>query len=222
MRYAILSDVHGRRHKLEAVLGDAQAKGVQRIVSLGDVGGKDCLELLWRVEAMAVFGNYEVSGWRRLPPRYRAWVETWPPLLAEDRFLAVHAVPWWPPELETISDFGNWLKRTGRPWRALFPYLTEDQDYIWQAIVELEAEGQALLFHGHTHLQSAWCWEPTGYLRKMPTASTALGDSHRCVVGVGSVGLPEDDCWSAYTIYDAAAGSIEPVRLERPRSDSLP
>jgi predicted phosphodiesterase len=222
MRYAILSDVHGRRHKLEVVLADAGAKGAQGIVSLGDVGGEDCLELLWQVEAMAVFGNYEVSGWRRLPPRYRAWVETWPPLLVEERFLAVHAVPWWPQGLDTISDFGDWLKRTGRPWRALFPYLTEDPDHVWQAIVELEAEGKTLLFHGHTHQQAAWRWGPTGYLRQLPEARITVGGSHLYVVGVGSVGLPEDGCWAAYTIYDAATGSIEPVRLERPRRGNLP
>ena len=46
MRYAILSDVHGRRHKLEAVLADARARNAEQILSLGDVGGEECLTLL--------------------------------------------------------------------------------------------------------------------------------------------------------------------------------
>ncbi len=216
MRYAILSDVHDRRQKLEVVLADAQAQGAERIVSLGDVGGEDCLDLLRQVEARAVFGNYEVSGWRRLAPGYRSWVEDWPPQVAEERFLAVHAVPWWPQGLDSIAEFGEWLKRTGRSWRALFPYLTDDPDLIWQAVIELEAEGKAILFHGHTHIQSAWCWDPTGYLNQVPSPSITVLDAHHYVVGVGSVGLPEDGCWAAYTIYDSGKGNIELVRLDRP------
>jgi len=87
MRYAILSDVHGRREKLASVLDDARSRGATQIISLGDVGWDSCLALLKRAGALAVFGNYEVSGWRRLGPEHRAWVQGWMPLLAEDGFL---------------------------------------------------------------------------------------------------------------------------------------
>ena len=66
MRYALISDVHGRRQRLRAVLADAESRGADRIISLGDVGGDDCLADLRRAGALAVFGNYEVSGWPRL------------------------------------------------------------------------------------------------------------------------------------------------------------
>ena len=217
MRYAILSDVHGRQQQLRAVLADAQARGVDRIVSLGDVGGDGCLALLLQAGARAVFGNYEVSGWRRLSPEHRAWVRDWPPLLADDGFLAVHAAPWWPAGLRRIEDFGRWLGRTGRSWRVLFPYLTEDENHLWRAVAELEDVDKAVLFHGHTHQQTVWRWTKMGGLRRIQADQVCLETGHRYVVGVGSVGLPEDGAWAAYSLYDAGARCVELIRLaQRP------
>ena len=216
MRYAILSDVHGHLEELEAVLGDAWERGAEQIVSLGDVGGDDCLSLLRQAGALAVLGNYEVSGWRRLQPEHRAWVQEWTPMLAKDGFLAVHAAPCWPEGLETVADFGRWLEETGKSWRALFPYLTEDPEVLWQALAELEETGEAVLFHGHTHEQSVWCCEPTGHLRKVRAPIFQLKDGHRYVAGVGSVGLPEDGGWAAYALYDAGARQVERIRLKGP------
>ena len=218
MRYAILSDVHGRREKLAAVLDDARARGATQVVSLGDVGGDECLALLHQAGALAVFGNYEVSGWRRLQPEHQAWVRGWHPLLAEDDFLAVHAAPWWPEGLHTVEDFGAWLRTTRRSWRDLFPYLTEDEDYLWQALAELEVAERAILFHGHTHQQIAWQWGPTGRLRRLRGRSVQVKAGHRYVVGVGSVGLPQDIAWATYTLYDSSTGRIELARLERATS----
>jgi predicted phosphodiesterase len=217
MRYGILSDVHGRREKLEVVLGDALRREAEQIISLGDVGGDDCLSLLCQAGAKAVFGNYEVSGWRRLGPKHRDWVRGWPPILVEEGFLAVHAAPWYPKGLQNVGDFGAWLRSTGRSWRALFPYLTEDDDYLWQALAELEMAGKAILFHGHTHQQAVWRWDPAGHLRQVRPTMIAIKPDHRYVVGVGSVGLPEDGGWADYVLYDTDAGWIERVCLHHPR-----
>jgi predicted phosphodiesterase len=233
VRYAVLSDVHGRHEKLAAVLDDAHVRGVEQLISLGDVGGDDCLSLLREVGAQAVFGNYEVSGWQRLQPEHQAWVQQWRPLLMGDDFVAVHAAPWWPEGLQTLEDFGTWLKRTGRPWRDLFPYLkpagpswrdlfshhTRDDETLWKALAELETVGKAILFHGHTHAQDIWCWEPAGRLTRVETTAVPILADHHYIVGVGSVGLPEDGGWAAYAIYDTAVGRIELIRLDRPAGD---
>ena len=222
MRYAFLSDIHSRRKKLETVLADAKVRGVDHFISLGDVGAEDCLALLQEVGAMAVFGNYEVSGWKRLAPSHRAWVRAWPALLAEDGFLAVHAVPWWPDGLQTVKDFHDWLKRTGRSWRSLFPYLTEDEDALWQVLAELENSGKAILFHGHTHLPAIWTWGTDGRLRKVRAATVTVKPGHYYSVGVGSVGFPEDGSWATYALYDAAGGEIQLIRLNAPGLPSFP
>jgi predicted phosphodiesterase len=217
MRYAILSDVHGRRHKLEAVLADARARNARQILSLGDVGGEECLTLLREACAEVVFGNYEVSGWQSLEARLRDWVRDWPALLALNDLMAVHAVPWLPEGLRTVTDLGRWLKRTGHSWRALFPYVTEDEEILWRVLAELEVADKRILFHGHTHRQAIWVWEPPSRLRRLRASATTIKFDCHYVVGVGSVGLPEDGCWAAYALYDTAAARVELVRLAAPK-----
>jgi hypothetical protein len=131
----------------------------------------------------------------------------------QDNFAAVHAAPWWPAGLRTVTDFGNWLETTGHPWRALFPYLNEDDEFLWHALAELEMAGKAILFHGHTHLQAIWQWGPDARLRRVPATSVAVKDGYHYLAGVGSVGLPDDGGWAAYALYDADAGRIELIRL---------
>lgn len=213
MRYAILSDVHGYRYKLEAVLADARARAVDQVISLGDVGGDDCLALLRQVGALAVFGNYEVSGWPRLQPEHRAWVRSWSPLLIADDFLAAHAVPWSPLGLGSVVDFGAWLKRTGRSWRTLFPYLNEHDELLWRALAELEDWRKALLFHGHTHRQAVWRRSPGGRLVVVAGRQVPVQAGCRYLVGVGSVGLPEDGAWASYTLYDSSQQTITQIHL---------
>jgi diadenosine tetraphosphatase ApaH/serine/threonine PP2A family protein phosphatase len=213
MRYAILSDIHGRSEKLSFVLREAQARGAEQILALGDVGGDDCLSLLRQKEALVTFGNYEVSGWRRLKPEHQAWVRSWGPLVVADDFLAVHAAPWWPAGLRTVEDFGRWLRRTHQPWTALFPYLSADDDSLWQALVALERVDKAILFHGHTHRQAVWCRDPAGYLSPVRASSLTLEPGYRYVVGVGSVGMPEDGAWAAFALYETSAGQLDLIRL---------
>jgi len=102
---------------------------------------------------------------------------------------------------------------TGRSWLDLFPYLTDDEDYMWQALAELEDAERAILFHGHTHQQAVWQWGPTGRLRRLRGTTVQVKADHHYVVGVGSVGLPEDGGRAAYVIYDNTTGRIELVRL---------
>jgi hypothetical protein len=213
VRYLLLSDIHGRRHKLEAVLSEAETLGVHQVVSLGDVGGDECMELLLRAEAMAVFGNYEVSGWAKLAPPHRRWVEKWPPLLKTSWFAGVHAVPWWPSGLVTIHDFSTWLAQPQTAWLDLFPYLNTKSNLLWRALSELEAFGLPILFHGHTHRQAIRVWQPDNRLKAAPSNRVQVQEGHRYIVGVGSVGVPEDPAWSTYTIYDTSMNTIELVQI---------
>lgn len=216
-RIALVSDVHGRLAKLRAVLIDAQARGVEEIVSLGDVGGDDCVDLLRRAGVLAVFGNYEVSGWRRLSEPQQEWVKGWLPSLSHGRFLAVHAVPWWPEHLDpgriTVQKLGLWMRQTGSSWREVFPYLSEDENHLWRALAELHHVGRSILFHGHTHRQTIWRVSKINRLGEVTTTAVEVRDGERYVVGVGSVGMPDDGGWASYTLYDGNARRFEQIRL---------
>jgi len=61
-RVAVLSDVHGNLTALEAVLADLDARGITRIVNLGDVVGKGprgaaCVRLVRERDLATVQGN---------------------------------------------------------------------------------------------------------------------------------------------------------------------
>jgi predicted phosphodiesterase len=63
-RIAVLSDIHGNVHALEAVLADVSREGIGDIICLGDVIGygphpERCLELLSGRCRIAVRGNHE-------------------------------------------------------------------------------------------------------------------------------------------------------------------
>jgi predicted phosphodiesterase len=216
MRYAVLSDIHGQLEKLQGVLADARSRGAEQILCLGDVVGDDCVTLIHQAGALAVLGNFEVSGWRQLATENREWVQSWPSLLAGATFLAAHAAPWQPEGLLTVEQLAAWLQKTGQHWRAIFPNLDEDEDYLWQALAELETAAKMVLFHGHTHVQRAWRCGPAGRLQRIGSAAINVKADHHYLVGVGSVGLPKDGAWSAYALYDEDKGRIELVRLTQP------
>ena len=104
MRYALISDIHGNREALAAVLEDAAGRGVQRYVVLGDVVGYGpdpawCISRVREMEAagaVVIQGNHDAAiagsardmnpvaraaiDWTRprLSPEDRAWLEALP------------------------------------------------------------------------------------------------------------------------------------------------
>src|SRR3954447_23078331 len=66
MRVAIASDIHGNRHAFEAVIGAAEADGVEELWCLGDLvgyGGEThaCVTLADRQCAVCLAGNHDLA-----------------------------------------------------------------------------------------------------------------------------------------------------------------
>ena len=208
MRYAILSDIHGNRLALERALADANLERAEAILCLGDVGSDACLDRLRQAGAELTFGNWEVSQWGYLSQDNRAWVRGLSPMLTGEGFLAVHAAPWWPEGLSSVEDFLDHILQRGVKWRVLFPYLDRDEDARWQAVAELEQADRRILFHGHTHVQMAHRVGSRGRMVKLRQREFTLDRQARYVVGVGSVGRPEDDPAPKYALYDDGTASV--------------
>lgn len=208
MRYAILSDIHGNLLALERVLTDARRQDIEAILCLGDVGSDACLDRLRQAGADMIFGNWEVSQWSYLREDNQAWVRDLAPLRVGDNFLAIHAAPWFPKGLSNVEDFMNYILHQKVRWRVLFPYLDHDQDARWQAVAELENAGRAILFHGHTHVQMAYRVEPTGQMVRLCQPQFTLDGRARYIVGVGSVGRPEDSPAPKYVLYDDDTATV--------------
>ena len=63
-RFAVISDIHGNLHALEAVLARIRGLGIDQIVCLGDVVGygpfpHKCLDLVIRYCSITVRGNHD-------------------------------------------------------------------------------------------------------------------------------------------------------------------
>ena len=63
-RFAVISDIHGNLHALEAVLGEVDRLGLTEVVCLGDIVGygpfpHKCVDLTIRCCSIIVRGNHE-------------------------------------------------------------------------------------------------------------------------------------------------------------------
>ncbi len=179
MKLAIISDVHGNVHALDAVLDDIAPMGVDATLSLGDflsgpfdpVGVAD---RLMDLDLPSVRGNHDRyiadgrdDDWHidafvrsELAPRHLDWLRGLPATAVHaDTVLLSHGTP--------RSDNVGWLDHMEKGNAVL-----ETREHV-----EREAEGfpYSLLLCGHTHVPR----------------TVKLADG-RVVVNPGSVGLPFD------------------------------
>lgn len=211
MRCAIFSDVHNHTAALEAMLRHAQQQGVEAYFCLGDVGIDECVALVRGLGAPTVFGNWEVSGWSHLSPENQQWTLGLPPVRTYENFWLTHATPLWPQKLATLADLHHRRREVSMP--QLFPYLHFESETLWQIFESMAEANMPLLFHGHTHRQIAWRFTAENHLQKLTHHPISLRSGDTLVVGVGSVGRPEDGPGAAYVIYDDSAGRIEFMRV---------
>lgn len=130
MLIAFLADIHANREALEAVLADAKARGVERLVFLGDVVGYgadpsfavDAVAERVAAGALAVLGNHDAAiedgtegmnpvaaaalDWTRgrLDTAQRAFLRSLPLAVEEDDRLYVHASAHRPRDWAYVTD----------------------------------------------------------------------------------------------------------------------
>lgn len=210
MRTAIFADLHDNYAGLTAVLDDAAAQKVDRTIFLGDAGHAPRILAALQVRRIpCVYGNWEVSGLRRWNASLAAWVDAWPAVIREGDAVYCHATPDMPAALVTAGAAADWMK-PGMSWSAIFPRLHQNTDAVWNALAWMETASVTVAFHGHTHVQMVWVWEPaTNHLRSFTNLTRVrLAPGTRTIIGVGSAGVPEDGAWPRYAIYDDAAATV--------------
>lgn len=197
MRYAILSDIHGNIHALDAVLADVERRRADRIIILGDMVGygsrplevvRKCREVGHAVLAgnhdhatiglhrVDVFNERARQAWRwtkeQLDDDARAYLASRPLSFEENGLLFTHASP---------DNPEQW-----------FYVQTE-----YEAERAMAQTHHTVVFIGHTHRQVIF-YTPQGRL-----------------INVGSVGQPRDnDPRAAYGLYDTELEQHEFVRVE--------
>ncbi|HEV7719422.1 MAG TPA: metallophosphoesterase family protein [Arsenicitalea sp.] len=179
MRLAVISDVHGNRGALEAVVGDIAAQGVDAILNLGDhfsgaLDPKGTGEILLELGALSIRGNHDrelverdradmgqtdAHAFDQLSPQHFEWLRTMPATAVFEReVLLAHGIP--------TSDSIYWLEAEPKDGRMLAAGMEH---------IEANADGLAypVLLCGHSHI----------------AREVMLADG-RLVINPGSVGFP--------------------------------
>lgn len=201
MHYAILSCVHGNLEAFQAVVADAQARGVERIVCLGDLVGfgpdpAACVDLARQSCSIALMGCHDralVKGAQHLPPPIRASIE-WAkeelgrdPVLGPQRFQFLEQLP---PSYES----GGIVFLHASPRDPVQEYLfAEDVKRDARKLARSFALVSKVVFVGHTHvpgvfLENPLRWQAAGEIENY----FHYKRGEKVIVNVGSCGQPRD------------------------------
>ncbi|WP_112308777.1 metallophosphoesterase family protein [Pseudogemmobacter bohemicus] len=213
MRIALISDIHGNREALEAVLADARARDIGRFVVLGDIVGYGpdpdwCVARVQALQAegaLVIQGNHDAAiegsardmngtaraaiDWTRprLSAARSAWLSALPLTIAEeDRFYA-HASAHCP---------GDWI------------YITSERG----AMASFRSCDASLTFCGHVHEPALYSCDRGGRVQAhavKPRMPVPLLSSRRWLVVAGSVGQPRDGSPQAgWVIFDTRSREL--------------
>jgi predicted phosphodiesterase len=224
MRIVIFSDLHNLVTGFNTVLRYAQRKNADRLLYLGDLGDNPVLlDALHSREISCIFGNWEVSGLRRLSPKWASWVATWPAKIEIDNICYTHATPELPTDVTTTAEAAKYIEQ-GIGWAQLFPRLHNNEEARWSAWAALETRNQRAAFHGHTHIQQVWVNE-AGRWRSFdgPAEFTLEAGTPeyptRYLIGIGSAGAPQDGRDLRFALYDDSDKCVELLAVPPPARD---
>ncbi len=196
MRIAILSDIHGNRAALAAVLADPAFAAADQVVLLGDLVGYgpdpgwcvDVAQDLVAAGALCVRGNHDHA------------IAHADPAMSP---LAQGVIDWTRSRLsEAQRGFLAALPLTAALGDLLFVHASADhpEDWIYvtaenRAMAALRSCTARLVFCGHTHRPALWAQDRGGRVtgqRWQPGLAVPLLASRRWLAVVGAVGQPRD------------------------------
>jgi len=216
MRIAILSDVHANLEALTEVEGAIAKRGVDLVVSLGDVVGygaspNECCDILRRLAGVALLGNHDAAVTGRMD--YAFYYDA-----------ARHALDW----------TAGVLRPEHRVWLAGLPYADrmgdvgfshgsplqpEAYDYILASeqaaeLIPVLDKLPRVTFIGHSHLTKVFALQAGSEVVEVSGRKFRLRPGYKYVVTVGAVGQPRDyDNRACFVIHDTEERSVEYVRV---------
>lgn len=218
---AIISDIHGNLEALTAVLGEIEARGIERIICLGDVVGygpnpRECMDLVMERCEFALMGNHDFAIFYE-PHNFNTPAEM--------------AAFWTREQFENDPD----VERRNRRWRYLggMPLRVMNEqfccfhasprrpinEYIFPDDIYAAPQKMAAIFDriprlcfvGHTHVPGVFVPDPDFYSPDELGGKYTLGQE-KAIVNVGSVGQPRDrNPAASFAVLQGSA--VEFVRL---------
>lgn len=216
--FALFADIHGNREALDACLADAQRRGAEKLIFLGDLIGYgadpayvvDLVAERLRDGALAILGNHDaalIAGCDSMNSMARA------------------AIEWTRRRLDkNQQDFLAGLPLTAERGDLLFVHADAAEPRRWTYVTSsslaqrsLRATSRRVTFCGHVHRPQLYGAATFG----LPSARTpasgvpmSLARSRKWLAVLGSVGQPRDENpAAAYAIYDDADGRLTFLRV---------
>jgi putative phosphoesterase len=230
MRLGLISDIHGNLPALDAVLGELNEAGIDRLVCLGDLAAgpepRAAIERLRELDCPVVLGNWDTWLLEGVPSLE---LEVGPMLRDQGDWSAAQLseadkefLEGLPPQLELDLDGAKVLCVHGSPRSALEDIHATTSDAVLAQM--FNGNRPAVLAAGHTHVQLARLHGTT------------------LIVNPGSVGLPFNSWppngavqmspWAEYAILTVEDGCIStelrrapydiPALLELARESGMP
>jgi diadenosine tetraphosphatase ApaH/serine/threonine PP2A family protein phosphatase len=215
MRVAVISDIHGNAHALDAVLAEVDAAGPDALWCLGDVVGygprpNECVAAVRERAAISLVGNHDLAVLGRLDiddfTLDAALAAHWTASVLEE------ALRTWLASLEPKADADG---------AQLFH--ASARDPVWEyvlnqevAAASLRATTAPLVLVGHSHVPLALSGDGRRIAGGLVRGGTdrELG-SGRWLLNPGSVGQPLDGDWrAAWLLVDTGSGVASFRRVE--------
>ena len=217
MRVAVISDIHGNLHALEAVLEAVERERPDALWCLGDTVGygprpNECCALVAARTDLCLVGNHDLGVLVRVDIR-------------EFSDHAAAAAVWTRDVLseESRAYLGRLEPQAAVDGAELFHASPRDPvwDYVLDAEVALESltlTSAPLVLVGHSHIALAVSLDGAELTAGAAPAGTEIGLSDgRWLVNPGSVGQPRDgDPRAAFLLADLADGRAEFRRVAYP------
>jgi diadenosine tetraphosphatase ApaH/serine/threonine PP2A family protein phosphatase len=218
-RVAVISDVHGNWHALEAVLRAVDAESPDELWCLGDLVGygprpNPCCATVRERAALCLAGNHDLGVLGEVD-------------LAEFAPDAVASATWTRGVLSSESRaYLETLRPSGRRERAEL-FHASPRDPVWDYVLTIDAveasfelTEEPLVLVGHSHVPLAIVLENGelgGGIAPEGTEAKLGGAAARFLFNPGSVGQPRDgDPRAAWLLLDFGSGRVEFRRVAYP------
>jgi diadenosine tetraphosphatase ApaH/serine/threonine PP2A family protein phosphatase len=222
---AVISDIHSNAEALEAVFADADARGVDRVVCVGDIVGYGpdplrCLDLVAQRCDWALMGNhdfgvlYEPTNFNIPAEQAAFWTRE---QIEGEPDEEIRARRWdFLGRLKVrIVDRGKFLAVHGSPRRPINEYIFPDD--VVSSPLKMAQIFERIDYYclvGHTHQPGVFIDEPRFLTpADLGVAGYELKNDEKAIINPGSVGQPRDrDPRASYAIiYD---NRVEFARVE--------
>jgi len=213
MKFAVLTDIHGNREALEAVLSDARARGTERFVVLGDIVGYGpdpewCTD---RVAALVAEGAISIRG------NHDNAAAGAPEVMSTNARLAMD---WTRPRLSPAQrEFLSGLPMAAEEGEVLFVHASANGPADWNYVTSdtkarpsFRAVQARVILCGHVHVPLLVSCDRAGVVREQSFRTglpVPLIRSRRWLAVVGAVGQPRDGVPQAgYALLDTGTDEL--------------